>query len=206
MDDNNVGCPQCGARGLSLGGIVARETVSGEFSGSMSGVGLSSEGISVNGGSVHGGSTSTSHRALQFAPPSPMARRPSDDKFIIALIMFFMGLAMLILGDSIFDTLGLSSSDFKEEFYGITSYLPKIVGCVVSIAGLFHMISSTNNKPDPAVQAAYQKAVEVDNKVAEIHARLRYCEADHLVFDPVSKSSSHAEAADIHKMLRILAS
>lgn len=176
--------------------------MTGEFSGSMGGVGLSSDGVSVGGGSIHGGSTTTSHRAQQFVPPAPKAREPSDDEFLLCFMLIMCSLVIVIVGNGWLESIGLDGT----EVFGFMVYVPAVVGSITFILALVKMLQCAGKAPDPAIREAYLKEVETDKKAAEIHARLRYCEVDHIVYDPVTKESAHAEAEPIHQMVRRIAS
>lgn len=168
----------------------------------MGGVGLSSDGVSVGGGSIHGGSTTTSHRAQQFVPPAPQAREPSDDDFILCFMLMMCSLVIVIVGSGWLESIGLDGT----ELFGLLGYAPAALGCITFILALVKMLQCAGKTPDPAIREAYLKEVEVDKAAAEIHARLRYCEVDHIVYDPVTKESAHAEADPIHQMVRRIAS
>ena len=187
---------------MALAGIVARETMTGEFSGSMSGVGLSSDGVSVGGGSIHGGSTTTSHRAQQFLPPPPQAIEPSDDEVILCVMLMFCSLFIGIAGKAWLSSIGLNGT----EMFGMLGYVPPVLGCILFLIGLARMLQSANRKPDPAIRKAYLRAVKLDKTAVQVHGRLRYCEVDHIVYDPITKESAHAELDPIHRMVRRIAS
>lgn len=168
----------------------------------MGGVGLSSDGVSVGGGSIHGGSTTTSHRAQQFLPPPPQAIEPSDDETILCFMLMLCSIFIGIVGKPWLGSLGLNGS----EMFGMLGYAPWILGCIMFLIAFTKMIQSLNRKPDPTIRKAYLRAVKLDKTAVQVHGRLRYCEVDHIVYDPITKESAHAELDPIHRMVRKIAS
>lgn len=194
------GCPQCGARGTSLGAIVAKETSSGRFTGSASGIGVGTGGIGVGVGSVSGTSTNTSYRAAQFSAPETRAKDPATRAFFSGIVMLLGAAIAYRVVPPMLTMSGQNSigtSVIPEGFADIAAIALALVMVAMAIWTFFRALSMGDNSAEMKV---YNRDAAVDQASSGIHQRLRYCDSDHLVFDPVSGQSCVGEEHYIHQL------
>lgn len=211
MSHTNSGCPLCQAHGYALGGIVARETSTGEFSGSTSSIGANHDGLTFSTGSIHGSSSSTSLLAQQLACPGPIAVEPGNPYVMTMMMSFFMvisgymlPLVVEVLGEGGVSTDGLLGSSISS-LDSLVSIAPSIVMALgfTSLGwSAFKAITHSTSQEDTE---EYNNQLKIDEAVGSIYARLRYCAADHIVFDTTTGKSCQPDAEGLRRMIFAIA-
>lgn len=94
-----------------------------------------------------------------------------------------------------------------------TSVIPEGFADVAAIAlalgmvamAIWMFIRAMTMDDTSAEMKTYNRDVAVDQATSGIHQRLRYCDSDHQVFDPVSGQCCVAEEHYIHQMVYSIA-
>ncbi|HCH7782774.1 TPA: hypothetical protein NNM78_002213 [Pseudomonas aeruginosa] len=212
-------CPICNGPSQSVAAIRARETVTGSWSGSGGGLSVGADSIGLMAGGASGSTKSMTERAKAFVPP--LARASDGVTKAILLVsggvalMFFAYLGTSILGNindlqegiTYYGTEGYvgrggSVSQLAHRLDGFESY----AGFVVIFAALCSLYSSISNSRSEEGRKAYLRAKRLDRERVRVYQQLRYCEADHVAFDPVSGKSAPAEAASVQRLIDSVAS
>lgn len=202
------GCPQCGVRGTVLGAIVAKETSSSAFTGTATatGIGIGSGGVGVGVGSVSGSSTHTSHLAAQLSAPEPQARDPTCKAFLYGIAMLFLA-AMTYRGlPAVLSMLGEGNEGSQEISQGFMDVAAIGISATMVIMALFMFYSALTMDNESEDIKIFNRDLAQDRARLAVHERLRYCESDHQVFDPVTGKGCVAEEHYIHHMVSSIAS
>lgn len=201
MSDRNPGCPLCHAHGYVLSGIVARESSTGQFSGSTSSIGPSHDGLTLSAGTIRGETSHSSMLAQQLACPAPSAVEPRNPYSGMAV---FTGLAMT-LSYLIPNMMAIGSNVEPASEITLFGAIDSWVCWIMLVSSLIGFVWSTfcaiRHTTDEQEIAEYKHFVNIDRVVRVTHQRLRYCPADHLVFDPLSRRTCQPNAGDIKAML-----
>ncbi|MBI6882447.1 hypothetical protein [Pseudomonas putida] len=201
----NQACPQCGAHGFSLAGIVARGTHSGEFSGSTSSIGVGTNGISVHGGSLHGTTSSSSYLASQLQMPHVPGSLPENLGLLSGLFMLLAGImSMTVLHEAI-EIIGATDDMKLVGFGAIAEFIPYVMGGLLMLSGLYTSWQGVSYKTPQQDLDAYSFKQNLNKEIAVIYPRIRYCEADHLVFDPKTEQTCAPKADDFWRFMVDLA-
>ena len=189
---NNECCPQCGNHGVALGSIVGRETVDGTFSGSATGVGLGTGGLGLFVGGVSGTPHQATARAQALRPPE----RPSFNwAFVIGPIVLaiFAFAGAEIIPDFLHSFADGQSAAPGTIGGGADQMLSVVapIGVIAALAMVGLTVFSSRTRYDVA-QREYAVADRADVAQRDVYQRLRYCETDHLVFDPLTGTSCPA--------------
>lgn len=209
---NPNACPLCKTTGKSLAGIVASETSTGKWSGSGGGIGIGAGGPLLFVGGASGTKQEQSRRAEAFAAPSPRASHPATGMVVSAALVllaagFFYGIAWPVLGDFLSSVDGgtpTAPGEMVRVDQQLSEFLP-IAGTGVVLVSIFaaamQLFGAHKAATDPGELERYRAAQERDKAREQAYYRLRYCEADHLAFDPVSGLHAPAEAVHIDALL-----
>ncbi|MEY2161387.1 hypothetical protein [Rhodanobacter sp. FW106-PBR-LB-2-11] len=198
---NTSCCPQCGNHGVALGSIVGRETVDGTFSGSGTGVGLGTGGLGLFVGGVSGTTHQATARAQALRPPE----RPSFNwAFVIGPII----LAILVLVGAQFvpdflRSMGDGQAAPPGTISGAADQMLSVIAPLGVIGALVMVgltVFSSRTRYDSA-QRDYTAADRADVLRRDVYQRLRYCEPDHLVFDPLTGASCPATHDNIMALI-----
>ena len=194
---NNACCPQCGNHGVALGSIVGRETVDGTFSGSGTGVGLGTGGIGLFVGGVSGTTHQATARAQALRPPE----RPSFNWALVIgpILLAIFAFAGAEIVPDFMHSLADGQSAAPGTIGGAADQLLSVVAPIGVIAALLiACLTVFNSRTRYGVaQREYAAADRADVARRDIYQRLRYCETDHLVFDPLTGTSCPATHENI---------
>lgn len=216
-------CPICNGPSQSVAAIRARETVTGRWSGSGGGLSVGADSIGLMAGGASGSTKSMTERAKAFVPPFARA----SDGVAKAMLLVSGGVALMLfayLGTSILGNLndiqegvtyygtegyggrGGSVSQLSHRLDGFESY----AGSVVIFAALcsfgLYLYRNVSNSRSEAGRKAYLRAKRLDRERVRVYQQLRYCEADHVAFDPVSGKYAPAEPANVQRLIDSVAS
>lgn len=199
------GCPQCGVRGTVLGAIVAKETSSGAFTGTATGIGVGSGGVGVGVGSVSGSSTHTSHLAAQFSAPEPQASDPTHNAFLYGMAMLMMAAVTYSCLPAALSMLSEGSENAQTISQGFMDIAAIGIASTMVMMALFMFYSSITMDKESEDMKTFNRDVAQDQARLVVHERLRYCDSDHQVFDPVTGKGCVAEGHNIHQMIYSIA-
>ncbi|OIS90232.1 hypothetical protein [Brucella cytisi] len=194
--------------GVSLAAIVAAETKDGEWSGAGGGLGLGIGGIGVFAGGATGSNREQSKRAQDFEAPE---QSKFDWQSVYSPVIGAVMLGAIAIATSSMSKMFMGGHEPGSKIDRVQSMLGNIMtvmGIAVPIlcllfAGYYVIFGSA-------------KAVAKENKRLErleqlqpiresVYYRLRYVEADHVVFDPVTGRETPAERNRILQLLDELA-
>ncbi|EEM7708255.1 hypothetical protein GJ973_21300 [Salmonella enterica] len=196
--------------GVALAAIVAKETTEGKWSGTGGGLGFGTGGLGLFVGGMSGTKREQSQRAKEFeAPP----KASFNWLYVFAPLILLLGIAAMFgFGSSFVQFM----SDGQSAATGSLGRAQEGLGQMVSILGRFvpllaivgaalWFIFGRSNREDE--ENARFKAAEAADRIKEgIYYRLRYVEADHVVFDPKTGREVPAERNHILSLLNELAS
>ncbi|HIH5043308.1 TPA: hypothetical protein ACYSE6_006605 [Pseudomonas aeruginosa] len=199
-------CPVCGAVGVNMAALVAQESREGDWSGSGAGVGLGSSGPGIVVGSASGIRRDRTARAEAFAEakPSPRARHPVNAILGAAVATLFAGIVFAKMFSMMAARAATSTDPTTQGLAAVAPYAAGVVlvVCVV-LAGL--AFYKAGGSPDPKALRAFHAAEARDQAREAAYYRLRYCENDHIVFDPLTRRHARAEQAWIAQLIEQLA-
>ena len=180
---------------------MARETSIGEFHGSTSSVGFSSNGISVSGGSLHGSTTSSSYLAKQVDRPDLSVYEPGNPYGTRSAMACISGLAILGIGPVMDELVGPTVGTQLALIQGIASFWPMVAAGLMFIVSGSNFLKMATYEPDPESAEKFEQLRALATKMSDTYDRLMYCQADHIVFDPVTGSYCPPQQNDIKNML-----
>ncbi|HCA3195775.1 TPA: hypothetical protein MN540_005083 [Klebsiella pneumoniae] len=199
--------------GVALAAIVAKETTTGEWSGSGGGLGLGSGGIGFFVGGVSGTHCDQTQRAKDFEGPQETSYSqlnvygPMLGLLAVAvLIRFCAGVASTMAED----TAVTSNSDqgplnnLPNLLSGVLDFFGNVVpvlACLGAI-GWFVFCSYGRHKSEAERVEREEAKTKIRKK---IYYRLRYVENDHIVFDPESFEEVPAEREAITALITKIA-
>lgn len=194
--------------GVSLAAIVAAETKDGKWSGAGGGLGIGLGGI----GGFAGGATGSSHeqtkRAQAFEAPG---QSEFDWKTVYhpAIVAFWLGIFTAVMTNiAKFFSGGVEPGSKIEGVQTALVNMISSVGIIVPVlcvlfAGYYVAIGS--GKAVAKENERLQRLEQLQPIKENVYYRLRYVEADHVVFDPVTGRETPAERGRILKLLDELA-
>lgn len=193
----NAYCPQCGTHGVALGSIVGRETVDGTFSGSGTGVGLGTGGLGLFVGGISGTTHQATARAQALRPPE----RPSFNWALVIgpILLAIFAFAGAEIVPDFMHSLADGQSAAPGTIGGAADQLLSVVAPIGVIAALLIVCLTVFNSRTRygVAQREYAAADRADVARRDIYQRLRYCETDHLVFDPLTGTACPATHENI---------
>ena len=188
--------------GVSLAAIVAKESVTGAWSGAGGGIGLGSGGPGVFIGGMSGTKHEQTQRAADFnAPEKPEFSFMTEFRpllvFIIvaALSTWTMNMADALNDDSPVTNSDMGFTNLIHILNGLIMYVP--VMCIFGIAIWIIFFSGSSFDEETK---RYDASLAIYEIRKTIYYRLRYIENDHVVFDPVTMEEAPAHQVAI-KML-----
>ncbi len=196
--------------GVVLAAIVAKETTDGKWSGTGGGLGFGTGGLGLFVGGMSGTKREQSQRAKSFeAPP----KASFNWLYVFGPFLFLLAVALMFklgAGFSGFMSETAPSHDgpltgpsarLSEFVSMLGTWVPVLVVLAAVVWLLFGRASRENEE-----QARFKRAQAADKAKAVIYHRLRYVEADHVVFDPKTGKEVPAERDHILSLLSQLAS
>jgi hypothetical protein len=210
--ENHDLCPTCNRQSRSVKAIVASETTHGSWHGSAGLVGIGNEGLAFGAASMSGNHTSQSLRAQEFMAPRPEAVHEASVGFR-RLMTGLMGLFMLVLlgkvafpfiddAGSTTYYLGGDSSGPRHELQELAIWLGGAGFLLLAVFGLVYMVIKAY---EPEANRQFKQAKARDRRRDRIYSRLRYCEYDHIVFDPVTRAEAPATERRINVLINSIA-
>ncbi|HGA7692118.1 TPA: hypothetical protein ACITFF_001811 [Salmonella enterica subsp. enterica serovar Virchow] len=192
--------------GVALAAIVAKETTDGKWSGTGGGLGFGTGGLGLFVGRMSGTKREQSQRAKNFeAPPKASFNWWYVNGPFIALLAFAF-LFKVGAGFSEFVSVGevpqSGPAASMGEFITVLGTWVPVVAIIA--AGVWFFVGRGRREREE--EARFKRAEAEDKAKAVIYHRLRYVEADHVVFDPKTGKEVPAERDYILSLLSQLAS
>lgn len=203
--------------GVPLAAIVARETTEGQWSGSGAGVGIGTGGLGVFVGGMSGTKREQTLRAKAFQAP---ATTEFNWLRVIAplILLIFTGFLFSVIGEVLTGsdvTARARSSQIEATSASMDSTTAAVNGAIImmakfvplilfGVAALWFACGVFDSRKD-AEEQRYEKARAREAVQAEIYHRLRYVEADHVVFDPETMKEVPATTPGIEALMQELA-
>ncbi|MDR0275536.1 MAG: hypothetical protein LBI48_09410 [Burkholderiaceae bacterium] len=198
--------------GVPIAAIRVAEITNGEWRGTGGGIGFGAGGIGLFGGGAGGTMHQETERAKEFKPPKKATR----DWFRMMLPLIVIGLFAFIIGDqSRFGKIlvGMTEGDpavpatefatnlgrFASELFNIEWYLP-LLAIPAAVYWLLFQLPKRLEEEDKRLA----KAQPGDATREAIYQRLRYVEADNVVFDPISGREVSATNEAIMELINVL--
>ncbi|MEB2158962.1 hypothetical protein VDS42_19120 [Xanthomonas campestris pv. campestris] len=203
--------------GVSLASIVAKETSEGQWSGSGAGVGVGAGGFGVFLGGISGTKREQTLRAKDFQAPAKASfnwlRVIAPLLLLVVTGFFFSVMGQVLTGSDV--TARARSSQIEAASPSLDSVTASVNGAIImmakfvplilfGVAALWLACGVFDSRKD-AEEQRYKKARARDAVQAEIYHRLRYVEADHVVFDPATMTEVPATAPAIEALMQELA-
>lgn len=186
--------------GVSLASIVAKETSYSEGSGSVSGVGIGTGGLGLFTGVSSMSFTTQTQRAKEFEAPAP----PSFNVFYVfgsIIVLIIMGM-LFSCANSILEpmeTLATRNTGLQTDVSNLSSYLGGFMLITIIIGVLFHIFQAPRKFKE--AQETLNKDETKHKKLMEVYYRLRYVEADNIVFDPKTMLETIATEQNIYNLM-----
>ncbi|EIC0560675.1 hypothetical protein K9245_004588 [Salmonella enterica subsp. enterica serovar Heidelberg] len=192
--------------GVALAAIVAKETTDGKWSGTGGGLGFGTGGLGLFIGGMSGTKREQSQRAKNFeAPPKASFNW-----------WYVFGPFIGLLAVGILFKIGASFSEVMNDGEAPQSGPAANIGAFVSVLGTWVPVVAIiaavvwffvgRGGREREEEARFKRAEAADKAKAVIYHRLRYVEADHVVFDPKTGKEVPAERDHILSLLSQLAS
>ncbi|KAA0178818.1 hypothetical protein FX016_23080 [Cupriavidus gilardii] len=196
--------------GVALAAIPAKETTEGRFSGTGGGLGFGTGGLGVFVGGVSGTTRTQTQRARDFQGPEK-AGFPWLSLYgpILAALgfAFVFSVAVGFVGH-VADTGPRLSSGPVANIAAVANRIVSVVPTLVVI-GVFAYIVYFMLFAVPSRRAVAEEQAKAEEAAhagrMEVYHRLRYVEADHIVFDPATGREVPATAQAIRRLLDELA-
>ncbi|EDL4521518.1 hypothetical protein CTQ51_13455 [Salmonella enterica subsp. enterica serovar Infantis] len=196
--------------GVALAAIVAKETTEGKWSGTGGGLGFGTGGLGLFVGGMSGTKREQSQRAKDFeAPPKASFNwlyvfGPFIALLVVALLFKFGASFSEFMSDTAPSHSGSLSGPQANlgEFVSVLGTWVPVLVILAAVVWFFFGRASREREE----QARFKRAEAADKAKGVIYHRLRYVEADHVVFDPKTGKEVPAERDHILSLLSQLAS
>lgn len=194
--------------GVALASIVAKETTEGKWSGSGGGLGLGPGGLGLFVGGMTGTKRDQTLRAKEFQPPKKDEFRlmkvvgPMVALAAFGLLFSCSGQVLNSVADTGFAPTG-NLGRVNQSLQAVMDVLLFVVP-VVAVFGAAIWYVFGSDKRSQREHERHEAAKRQDESMQSVYYRLRYVEADHVVFDPVSGMETPATRENIMTMLRTL--
>ena len=203
-------CPKCGQAGPTIGSIVARETTHGTFEGGTSGLGFGTGGLGLFAGTVSGTTHSATDRARAMRAPQKASFNWSSVIGPIAIAVFALVAYQVVPGllSSLTPPSGAPAAPDAGTIQQAMGNLMDVVapvGVIGAAVMVIFMIASSKGRYRQAESTYQADTLRWEGK-KRVYDRLRYCEMDHQVFDPLTGRTCTASQNDILAMIDSLAS
>lgn len=199
--------------GITLAAIVAKETTTGEWSGSGSGIGLGTGGMGFFVGGMSGTSRDQTQRAKDFEGPQETSYSLLN---VYGPMLGFLAVAVLCrfcagAASSMVEDTPVTSNSAQgplDNLPGLLSGIMDFIGNVVPILACLGAIGwfvfcSYGRHKEESERVEREEAKTKARK--RVYNRLRYVENDHIVFDPESLEEVPAEREAIAALITRLA-
>ena len=182
--------------GVSISGLYLRETTTTQKSGTLLGGGLSQSGVVLGGGGYSGSETNQTKRSAIFAPPQDKTAEPDISRMhelLMYLAVGFIVLNILTYGAyGVFILTGFELPKTAVDLFESSFYFYMIIGI---LAALYIMLIAPRD----------YSPVHMENRKnelrKEVYLRLRYVDADGIVFGPVTLKGCHADRDYISSLI-----
>ncbi|EAV7022655.1 hypothetical protein ABJD62_004339 [Salmonella enterica] len=196
--------------GVALAAIVAKETTEGKWSGTGGGLGFGTGGLGLFVGGMSGTKREQSQRAKDFeAPPKASFNwlyvfGPFIALLVVAVLFKFGASFSEFMRDTAPSHSGSLSGPQANlgEFVSVLGTWVPVLVILAAVVWFFFGRASREREE----QARFKRAEAADKAKGVIYHRLRYVEADHVVFDPKTGKEVPAERDHILSLLSQLAS
>lgn len=192
--------------GVALAAIVAKETTDGKWSGTGGGLGFGTGGLGLFVGGMSGTKREQSQRAKNFeAPPKASFNWWYVFGPFVALLAFGL---LFKIGAGFSEAMNdgeAPQSGPAANIGELVSVLGTWVPVVAIVAAMVWFFVGRGSR-EREENARFKRAEAADKAKAVIYHRLRYVEADHVVFDPKTGKEVPAEREHILSLLSQLAS
>lgn len=182
--------------GVSLAAIVSKETTETAWNGSGVGIGLTTAGIAPMLGFADGSSYSQTKRARDFAEP---VKEDANllETFKTPLMIFGVGCVFNFMPYMMNLVIGspAPNAPYQDALMTFLQWSGAILAVVALGAATYICISGRTEVGEDEREKAYALKNHIYN-------RLRYIEADHVIFDPVSNHEAPANKAGLAMLLQ----
>lgn len=199
--------------GIALAAIVAKETTTGEWSGTGGGIGLGTGGMGFFVGGMSGTRSDQTQRAKEFKGPQETRYsllNVSGPAFVFLAAAVLCGLfakAALTMGEGIPETSNSADgplSNLPALFSGFLEFMATFVPVLACLGAAVWFVFFSAGRHRAEIERVERE--EVKTKIRKmIYYRLRYVESDHVVFDPESLEEVPAEREAIAALITRLA-
>ncbi len=192
--------------GIPIAAIVARETTDKTWQGTGSGIGFGTGGLGLMFGGVTGATTEQSNRARGFTLPDVARERWFWALGPIIGVVVAVGMTSVIV-DMMPSIIG-DGGDVPPVFARLLNILPTIVHVlgVLGVVGIGVVLMLDLNPRVRHERERVDRDTVAHRQMQKVHARLRYVEADHVIFDPVTGQEVPANNTDMISLVETLAS
>lgn len=195
--------------GVSLAAIVAKETTHGKWSGNGGGIGFGTGGIGLFVGGMSGRKTDQTERAKELKGPE----KPSFNWWYIYAPAFALIFAAIVVsvGSQIVSSIPVSGplsnpglENIEGSFAAMVKFAGYVVGPLLIVGSAVYMLFLSGERRKEA-NARFDREGALFGIKKTVYLRLRYVEADHVVFDPNTGEEVPAEQDKISALLERLA-
>ncbi|WP_193060887.1 hypothetical protein [Halomonas sp. 3A7M] len=197
------------SEGVSLAAIVAKETTHGKWSGSGGGIGFGTGGIGLFVGGMSGTKTDQSIRAKELKGPD----KPSFNWWYIYAPAFALIFAAIVtsVGSQVVTSIPMSGSvsnpvleNVEGSFADMAKFVGYVIGPLLIVCSAIYVLFFSGERSKEA-NARFDREGALFEIKKTVYLRLRYVEADHVVFDPDTGEEVPAERDKISALLERLA-
>lgn len=195
-------CPECGSPSRSIAAVIAGDTRLSYSSGTGVGVGIGSDGPGVMVGGFTGTRRESTERATSFADAKPAARAVHPTAAIVGAGVGILFTAFLLpeLFTIMAERAAASADPSTRALAALAPYAggATFVTCIGLAVCTFYKACQ---RPKAEALRTYAAAQARDQRRQDAYKRLRYCDNDHIVFDPDSRLKARAETDDIRQLI-----
>ncbi|EMQ6977559.1 hypothetical protein RIM13_004973 [Klebsiella pneumoniae] len=174
--------------GIPLHSLYLKETSTTERSGSVLGGGISGDSVILGGGGYAGSEMQKTTRSTVFAPPDEVTAEPDNTKMVLRISCFigvmFLLIIITLFSNAVVDIFDVNVSKTMSSFLEHAPFF--IIG--LSVICAFFVIGMTDHDYTPVLEEHKRNEARLS-----VYHRLRYVEADNIVFDPQSMKGCYAE-------------
>ncbi|EIW9593989.1 hypothetical protein E5D08_27570 [Klebsiella pneumoniae] len=173
---------------IPLNSLYLKETSTTERSGSVLGGGISGDSVILGGGGYAGSEIQKTTRSTVFAPPDEVTAEPDNSK-MMTRISFVIGRMIVLvfitlITNGIIDSFAVNLSQTTASFLENAPFFIIVLSVFCSL----FVIRLTDHDYTPVVEEHKRNEERLS-----VYHRLRYVEADNIIFDPKSMNGCYAE-------------
>lgn len=174
--------------GIPLNSLYLKETSTTERSGSVLGGGISGDSVILGGGGYAGSEMQQTTRSTVFTPPDEVTAEPDNSKMLTRISFVIGGMIVLVfitlITNGIVDSFAVNLSQTTAS---LLENAPFFIIALSVFCSLF-VIGLTEHDYTPVLEEHKRNEERLS-----VYHRLRYVEADNVVFDPKSMNGCYAE-------------